>query len=339
MEFNIQMQNLPRAARVCFTLWARTKDRDVALGWVSCQLVDYKHQLKTGLHGLSMWPDEEANPIGTTEGNPAANAMLLYVQYDEYPLPVVFPTEPLYPEAHWAAVMQGSTRQQQGQAPLEEDEQMREMQPLIAHDALCPVKGEDKKLLWDRRHDLMGIPKSLPKFLLSVAYDDRLAVQEMHYLVNLWSRFPTPVDALELLDAKFADALVRQYAVTYLEELSNEELGDYLLQLVQVLKYEPYHDSALSRFLLRRALRNRKIGHALFWYLRSEMHVPTISERFGLLLEAYLRGCGPHRTELKKQDDLLVITSAPPHFTSTNVSGLSEKNDRSSVQNQGNKGG
>jgi len=56
--------------------------------------------------------------------------------------------------------------------------------------------------------------------------------------------------------------------------------------LQQVLKYEPYHDSPLARFLLQRALGNRStIGHALFWNLQSEMHVPYISERYGLLLE------------------------------------------------------
>ena len=31
------------------------------------------------------------------------------------------------------------------------------------------------------------------------------------------------------------------------------------------------------------------------------MHSPVISERYGLLLEAYLRGCGSHRAELQKQ--------------------------------------
>jgi phosphatidylinositol kinase/protein kinase (PI-3 family) len=31
------------------------------------------------------------------------------------------------------------------------------------------------------------------------------------------------------------------------------------------------------------------------------MHIPVISERYGLLLEAYLRGCGTHRLELQKQ--------------------------------------
>ena len=59
---------------------------------------------------------------------------------------------------------------------------------------------------------------------------------------------------------------------------------DYLLQLVQVvllalalysgwsiiivlqaLKFEANHDSALARFLLERALQNKSIGHFFFW--------------------------------------------------------------------------
>lgn len=76
------------------------------------------------------------------------------------------------------------------------------------------------------------------------------------------------MEALELLDSNFADTLIRQYAVRCLEALSDEELLDYLLQLTQVLKYESYHDSALARFLIKRSLRNRTIGHFFFWYLK-----------------------------------------------------------------------
>lgn len=50
--------------------------------------------------------------------------------------------------------------------------------------------------------------------------------------------------------------------------ISDEELSQYLLQLVQVLRYEPYYDCALTHFLLERAQRNRQIGHFLFWHLR-----------------------------------------------------------------------
>lgn len=76
----------------------------------------------------------------------------------------------------------------------------------------------------------------------------------------------------------------------------------YLLQLCQVLKFEPFLDSALSRFLLRRALRNKThVGHMYFWYLQAEMHIVDVQLRYGFMLELYLRNCGEHRVALGHQ--------------------------------------
>ena len=38
-----------------------------------------------------------------------------------------------------------------------------------------------------------------------------------------------------------------------------------ILLYIQALKFEAKHDSALTRFLLERALQNKLIGHFLFW--------------------------------------------------------------------------
>ena len=94
---------------------------------------------------------------------------------------------------------------------------------------------------------------------------------------------------------------VRDRAVEWLECLGDNKLIMYLLQLVQALKFEPYLDCALGQFLLRRALQNKVIGHFLFWHLRSEMHLPHVWVRYGLMLEAYCRGCGSYRRELSGQ--------------------------------------
>ena len=147
----------------------------------------------------------------------------------------------------------------------------------------------------------MSKPYSLPKLLLSVPWNEYKAVEELYAILDYWKPI-TPVQSLELLDAKYSDPVVRSYAVSRLEQLEDAEVEDYLLQLTQVLKYEPHHDSALARFLLKRALRNKKrIGHSLFWHLKSEMHIPEIAERYGLILEAYLRACGEQtRLELTK---------------------------------------
>ena len=56
------------------------------------------------------------------------------------------------------------------------------------------------------------------------------------------------MDALELLDAQYPDYAVRDFAVTLLRSMSDEQLELILLQLCQCLKFEPYHDSPLTRY-------------------------------------------------------------------------------------------
>ena len=87
--------------------------------------------------------------------------------------------------------------------------------------------------------------------------------------------------------------------------MNDDELLLYLLQLVQALKHESHLECDLVDFLLTRALNNRKIGHFLFWHLRSEMHVSAVSVRFGLMLEAYCRGAPDHMKLLIRQMESL----------------------------------
>jgi phosphatidylinositol-4,5-bisphosphate 3-kinase len=86
-------------------------------------------------------------------------------------------------------------------------------------------------------------------------------------LMNRWSPIE-PVDALGLLSLKFPDPAVRSYAVSCLDNISTEELQDYIPQLVQVLKKEHFHVNAISKFLLRKAMSNVRIAYELFWYLK-----------------------------------------------------------------------
>ena len=110
-------------------------------------------------------------------------------------------------------------------------------------------------------------PLALPKVLLSVHWNDASQVDEAHRLLFKWRRM-SPLAALELLDAKFPDPVVRAgarscvmipqrrvltnslvqvraYAVSRLESLSDSDLQLYMLQLTQVLKFEAFIDSAL----------------------------------------------------------------------------------------------
>lgn len=60
---------------------------------------------------------------------------------------------------------------------------------------------------------------------------------------------------------------VREVAVGWIRELSNDELVDYLPQLLQALKHETYETSPLARFLLERALLSPRVAHHIYWLL------------------------------------------------------------------------
>jgi phosphatidylinositol-4,5-bisphosphate 3-kinase len=173
---------------------------------------------------------------------------------------------------------------------------------LIKADSLFELTAKDQALLWEFRHALLTYPRVLPKLLQSVPWDSPEHRLEARRLLKLWAPPESMTHVLELLEAKYANYSVRRFAVECLREIGDEELQSFLLQFTQCLKFEPYHDSPLSRFLIERAIRSPyAIGHYFFWHLKAELHVPQFAERYGVILEEYLSHCGRYAQELRKQ--------------------------------------
>jgi hypothetical protein len=167
--------------------------------------------------------------------------------------------------------------------------------------SMTKLKDEDKEFIWNVRYNIVNKSEMLPAFVMSIKWSDSERVQELYDLLDIW-KAPTPLESLQLLDRRFMDPKVRAYAVHCIEELKDEELSLYMLQLVQQLKFENHVDSALSRLLLRRSLKNKRvIGHIFFWFLKSEVYNIDVKARFTTLLQIYLRNCGHHRIELGQQ--------------------------------------
>uniref|UniRef100_A0A3B4TX45 phosphatidylinositol-4,5-bisphosphate 3-kinase n=1 Tax=Seriola dumerili TaxID=41447 RepID=A0A3B4TX45_SERDU len=293
LEFDINVADLPRMSRLCFALYAviektkkprgtkkKNKKADCPIAWVNTMVFDYKDQLKTGEFLLSTWPsvpDDKSdllNPMGTVEKNPnvdsAAGLLIRFPNIRPHPL--------YYP-------------------PLDK--------VLLSATQRRMFFEDEKELLWKLRTDVRDhYPESLSKLLLITKWNKREDVVQMVSLLKNWPDLPA-IHALELLDYSFPDPTVRSFTIRCLRKLSDDELLQYLIQLVQVLKYESYLDCDLTTFLLERALSNRRIGHFLFWHLRSEIHVASVSLRFGLILEAYCRGNIHHIKLLSKQNEAL----------------------------------
>lgn len=163
---------------------------------------------------------------------------------------------------------------------------------LRRQDLLQPLSDDDKDLLQRRTADITRYPSLLPKFLRTVDWGDVSQVREACRLISVWEPC-SPEGALELLFFNQPSSIVRLYAVERLEEMADDSLEAVLLQLVQTLRFESFHYSALARFLLRRAVRDRRLGQSFFWHLHALLDDPDMHCRVGILLEAYLAACGP----------------------------------------------
>ena len=99
----------------------------------------------------------------------------------------------------------------------------------------------------------------------------------------------TPEESIQLLDAKYPDEHVRQYAVKRIAKLSDDEIALYMLQFSQALLYEVYHMSPLAEMLIQRGLSNPYVvGHSLYWNLRSNLYLKPSYERYYVILEKFL---------------------------------------------------
>ncbi|XP_051281142.1 phosphatidylinositol 4,5-bisphosphate 3-kinase catalytic subunit delta isoform isoform X2 [Dicentrarchus labrax] len=315
LEFDINVADLPRMSRLCFALYAviekakkprgtkkKNKKADCPIAWVNTMVFDYKDQLKTGEFLLSTWPsvpDDKGdllNPMGTVEKNPNVDsaAGLLIRFHNIRPHPLYYPP-----------LDKISDVEKNGDAGIPTKEEYMKLKEIMDNKNYTEFFEDEKELLWKLRTEVRNhYPESLSKLLLITKWNKREDVVQMVSLLRKWPDLPA-IHALELLDYSFPDPAVRSFTIRCLRKLSDDELLQYLIQLVQVLKYESYLDCDLTTFLLERALSNWRIGHFLFWHLRSEIHVASVSLRFGLILEAYCRGNIHHIKLLTKQNEAL----------------------------------
>ncbi|EDQ90091.1 PI3K-CA alpha [Monosiga brevicollis MX1] len=312
IEFDLAIKDLPRDARLCialFGVWAnplKVKKRknfrnEYVLAWTNISIMDFRGFLRQGEYTLATWTVEDGenaalfNPLGTTTTNPTqGSSPTLTIEFTKFQRELCYPTSDYTQQQR---IYEGTTH------PLEPNARER-LERLILADPLYAFTPDDFDLLRRYRDNFKENPAALSKCLRAVEWSNHEYVWDVEEMLSTWAAV-RPEEALELLDSGFSDRAIRSHAVQRLEPMEDDQLLEYLLQLVQVLKYETYLDNDLSRFLLKRALQSQRVGHFFFWFLRSEIHNPECGVRFGLLLEAYCRGCGSHFPDLHAQVQVL----------------------------------
>uniref|UniRef100_A0A671WRH6 phosphatidylinositol 3-kinase n=1 Tax=Sparus aurata TaxID=8175 RepID=A0A671WRH6_SPAAU len=295
LEFDVLLMDLPRGAKLGFTINLSSvskapdlqKGKGKVLYFVNLLLIDHRSILSQGPYSLNMWsyPDLEeeaityqADKLSSATNPDTADSMAISFLLDRYSFPVVLPNS-------FSSTECSDSSTSNSLSPLTDSVILR---------SPSPVTSTNRDRLKRFREESIRYATNLPHYLRNIDWMNRRVVEDVHWLLGNWD--PGELDitvALELLSMDFADVVVRRIAVQRLENLSNDDVLKYLLQLVQTLKVEPYHDSFLARYLIQRALRSKKIGHFFFWYVRSEVTgCPYFRQRMAVILEAYLLGCG-----------------------------------------------
>uniref|UniRef100_A0A8D8XPF3 Phosphatidylinositol 3-kinase catalytic subunit type 3 n=1 Tax=Cacopsylla melanoneura TaxID=428564 RepID=A0A8D8XPF3_9HEMI len=180
---------------------------------------------------------------------------------------------------------------------------------IISYPPSHVLTSEEQDLIWKFRFYLSNQKKALTKFLQCVNWELHAEARQALDLLEEWAPMDVE-DSLQLLSPAFKHPSVRRYAVTRLQQASDEDLLLYLLQLVQALKYENFDDIMhgykklkvppaleaslmiedssshdhnasnpesshsdnmdLTSFLIHRACKSLTLANYFFWYLTIE---------------------------------------------------------------------
>ncbi|NWH92327.1 P3C2G kinase, partial [Aegithalos caudatus] len=173
--------------------------------------------------------------------------------------------------------------------------------------SLLLLSEQQRRILWFYRYSCNNQNCSLPLVLGSAPSWDRTTLSEMYALLRRW-RFSNPLEALGLLTFSFPDQDIRGAAVQQIENVSNDELLEYLPQLVQVLKFEWSLEGPLVKLLLNRSLQSIQVAHQLYWLLKNAQNEVHFRMWYKKLLAA-LHFCAGQtlNNEFSKEEKLIRI--------------------------------
>jgi len=333
LSFPMNLTDLPRSAKMCLTLcsinknklikaassksnaWKSIVTNGTPIAWINTPFFDHRGFLKTGKKKFSLWEwsmDQDADsnflfPQGAVlQNSDDENATTIEIQFPQpfnATTPVAYPSEDkILEEAARLAENENLT----SNSSKFHDFQLNE---ILNKDRFTKLNDEESRLLWQLRLECMErYPESLPKVLSVVNWADNKDVAMVHSLITAWPNIE-PDRAMQLLNVHYADLKVREFAIRCFKQLTDVSLQNYMLQLVQALKFELYLDNALCTFLISRAWRNRKIGHFLFWHLKAEVcnrSSLVMRARYCAMIEAYLYGNIPHLHQLHRQNEAFI---------------------------------
>uniref|UniRef100_A0A0K0EVM8 Phosphatidylinositol 3-kinase age-1 (inferred by orthology to a C. elegans protein) n=1 Tax=Strongyloides venezuelensis TaxID=75913 RepID=A0A0K0EVM8_STRVS len=292
MDLGYYMKDIPPAAQLSFALVSTVpkkngKNENEVLGWCNLRLFDYKHRLIQGrktlyLHKPGRQSDDSfINPSGPEGMNMQRGSHPRIVVYFKDYSAKSQRIHIKYPELkkikEYVSIIKNNPRISDDDRAIDPDsvkpEEGRKLKKYLKYLDGTLLTEDDQLLLWKYRE---YICKHLPNLLVVMSdcrtiWKSREHVAQFYELLTRWGNISVEA-AIELLDNRQRDCVVRKFAVDILDKwLDDERFKLFMMHLIQGIKYEPYYDNPLAVMLIRRALLNYQIAHRLFWLLRAEL--------------------------------------------------------------------
>ena len=287
------------------------------LCWINFKLFDHKNQLKTGYNKInarnSAFGDYSYFNFSNNNTHDFSNKMhLLYLKLEDFASPVEINSDyinpnntntnnPNNPNPNEISASSIYSRSIYSKASVYtkninhiNESDYKVIQKIKQYNPFTVLNTKDKEVLWKNKYAIGNIIIELiPRLLQCIDYRQVEQLIEIDNLLKNYSKHLDPISAIELLTGDYLISSIRKYAVSCFQLADYSKTNDYLIQLVQALKYEINHNSYLAKYLLKIAIKYpTTIGHSLFWKLKSEMHNKSIQQRFGLYIEAFLSKIG-----------------------------------------------
>ncbi|XP_062347538.1 phosphatidylinositol 3-kinase C2 domain-containing subunit gamma [Cinclus cinclus] len=295
VNFPLRIKALPRETMLTIKLLGvnSTSKNTEVLAW-TCSPLYAKERLIHGTVLLSMALHSTVPTAVTTLGicsTETPTSVTLQVDFPETDLEFIKP-EP---------------EERRGDLVEPTQECLKHIARLSQKHSLLLLSEQQRRILWFYRHSCNKQSCSLPLVLGSAPSWDSTTVSEMHTLLRKWA-FAHPLEALGLLTFSFPDQDIRRAAVQQIENVSNDELLEYLPQLVQVLKFEWSLESPLVELLLSRSLQSIQVAHQLYWLLKNAQNEVHFRMWYKKLLAA-LQFCAGQalNNEFSKEEKLIRI--------------------------------
>ncbi|XP_032895407.1 phosphatidylinositol 4-phosphate 3-kinase C2 domain-containing subunit gamma [Amblyraja radiata] len=172
--------------------------------------------------------------------------------------------------------------------------------------SLLLIGASEKNLLWTKRSFCNNSNCFLPLLLGSGLSLGTVSLPEVYAVLKRWSFSTNPLELLGLLLSRFSDQKLRRTAVQQIGTILNDELLDYLPQLVQAIKFEWHLNSPLVEFLLDRSIGSIRVAHQLYWLLKDGLADSQFKGRYSQLLAAVLHCSGQAMQEEFDKETKLV---------------------------------